>query len=1063
MPDVSVLGYVPLDAAVRPAVNACAYAHTTVTARAAAPAVLWIGASGAVAAWVNGDPVLRDEAVRRSNPDRAGAPVRLRAGANRVLVKVCTDDHGMGFFARFTTPAGAPLANLSVDPDPAAAPPQTPRSPEPPLPRAVGDLDALRRAADGPRATPQALEDYARALALTRSDDPAEPRAADLAERAARAEPTAQRWLLLADITSDRNRRIEALERAYALAPDDPHTLVALAHDRRTGTWPEEALPFIEAAERADPGYVLPRVERALLLDAVGLPVAARAALEEAAALAPRSSALLRARAQMAERSQQTGAARELRLALTRVRDSDVDNWAALARDARARGDREGVVTIAERMLALRPEVLSVYTSAAELFEAVGEGARADATLARAVEIAPDEPGLWGARGELQARLGHNDEARDALRRALLLRPQDRSLRRHLEALEPAVPRADEGEAEAAEAILARRGRAGEGADYNVRSLTELTVRTVFENGLSGTFRQVAYEVRNAQGARDGRAYTVQYDPSTQRFELRAARVHRADGSVVDASQVDEFAVTSDPAMRMYFSNRVVQVTFPNLEPGDVVELRWRVDDVSTRNAFADYFGDLELVQAGVPRARWRYVLRAPERRRFFVHLQPLSDGRTPEAAVSTTDGVTAHAWTVEGAPAVAPEEHAPGLTERGGYLHVSTYSDWESVGRWYWGLVRDQLVADDRLRNVVRDITRGATDDRAKVRAVYHWVLEHTRYVALEFGIHGFKPYAVPQVCTRGFGDCKDKASLIVTMLREAGVDASMVLLRTRPRGDVALSPASLAVFDHAIAYVPSLDLFLDGTAAHSGMDELPGGDQGAMALVVNQRGEARLVTTPVYTPDRNVTRARSEVTLAADGSATIHTQQEVRGPNAAGLRSLLEAPATRPERVEDGLRELLPGVRVTNVTVGDLSDLEAPARLEYTATVPAFGSRQGDSLSLRLVNPVNLTRRYAPRSARTADVIVGVPSTYDEARELRLPAGATATELPAPVNLDGPFGRFEYSVEAQGNTLRVRRVLTLTRDRVRPDDYPAWRAFCQSVDQALERRVTVRVEASR
>lgn len=1063
MPDVSVMGQVALDAAVRPATNACAFAQTTVTAGRVTPAVLWLGASGAIAAWVNGDLVVRDSVVRRASADRAGARVRLRAGANRVLLKVCTDTRGMGFFARFTTPAGTPLSGLTVDPEPSAAQRQTLRTTPSPLPPVLGDLDALRVAAERPNANAMALEDYARALALTRSDDPAAPIAADLAERAARAHPTALGWLLVAELVTDYNRRTAALDRAYALAPRDPRVLVALAHHRRTGVWPEESLPYLSAAERADPGYVLPGVERALLYDTVGLPVAAHAALELLTVQAPRSPSLLRVRAQTAARSRQTDLARSLRLALARVRDTDVDNWLALARDARERGDRDQVTTIAERVLSLAPSRLSVYPAAAELFESAGDGARADAVLATAVQLAPDEPTLWSARGELQARLGHTDQARAALRRALILRPQDRTVRRHLESLEPSTPRVDESLADSSEMLLSRRGHASEGDAYNIRSLTELTVRTVFDNGLSATFRQVAYEVHNAQGARDGRTYTAQYDPDTQRFELRAARVYRADGAIVDASQVDEFSVTSDPSMRMYFNNRVVQVTFTNLEPGDVVELRWRVDDVSARNVFADYFGDLELVQAAVPRARWRYVLRAPSARRFFVHAQPLSDGRAPTLEESTTDGVTSRSWAVDAAPAVPPEEHAPGLTERGGYLHVSTYSDWASVGRWYWGLVRDQLVADDRLRATVRELTAGLSDDRAKVRAVYHWVIEHTRYVALEFGIHGFKPYAVTQVCTRGFGDCKDKASLIVAMLREAGVDASLVLLRTRARGDIALSPASLAVFDHAIAYVPSLDLFLDGTAQHSGMNELPGGDQGAMALIVNQRGEARIVTTPVYGPDRNTTTVRSVVTVTATGSATVQSTQAVQGPGAAGLRSRFEAPATRAERVEDDLRDFYPGTHVTRVTVGDLDDLEIPARVEYTASVPAFGVLQGGAMSVRLVNPVNLTRRYAPRSTRTADVIVGVPSRYDETREVRLPPGASVTDLPPAVELDGPFGRFEYHVENHQNSLQIRRVLTLLRDRVTPAQYPAWRQFCQSVDQALERRVTVRLESSR
>jgi hypothetical protein len=142
---------------------------------------------------------------------------------------------------------------------------------------------------------------------------------------------------------------------------------------------------------------------------------------------------------------------------------------------------------------------------------------------------------------------------------------------------------------------------------------------------------------------------------------------------------------------------------------------------------------------------------------------------------------------------------------------------------------VRDQLVADDRLRATVRASPRGLTTDRDKVRAIYGWVIAHTRYVALEFGIHGFKPYAgaadlhpgLRRLQRQGVGD-RDHAP------RGRRRRPRWCSSHPRPRARSHAEPASLAVFDHAIAYVPSLDLFLDGTAQHSGIDELPAATRG-------------------------------------------------------------------------------------------------------------------------------------------------------------------------------------------------------------------------------------------
>jgi transglutaminase-like putative cysteine protease len=115
-------------------------------------------------------------------------------------------------------------------------------------------------------------------------------------------------------------------------------------------------------------------------------------------------------------------------------------------------------------------------------------------------------------------------------------------------------------------------------------------------------------------------------------------------------------------------------------------------------------------------------------------------------------------------------------------------------MGKWYWGLVKDQFVADDEVKRRVTEVTKGLTTPEDKVRAIYDYVVQKTRYVALEFGIHGFKPYRCAQIFARGFGDCKDKATLIVTMLKEAGIPATIVILRTGMRGDFEGAPASLA-----------------------------------------------------------------------------------------------------------------------------------------------------------------------------------------------------------------------------------------------------------------------------
>lgn len=1069
MPEVSVLGMVPLGAAVRPEQNVCAIAHTTMLVRGRNPidATLWFGAGGQSKVYVNGAAVLSDDVAREQPfPDRHGARVRLRAGANRVLVKVCVATEPLAFFARWTSANGAPL-DAVYDPDPTVAPVlDRPTAPVVSLP-AVGLLAAMQARSQSDRATPDELEDYARWLSGTGADPSAEDFAADIALRAAERGPSVSRWLLAADLRRGRNNRLEAIQHAIDLDPSDPLPLLALAHERRVGVRPEDALPLIDRVLAANPNDVTARIERALVLDNNGLNLAARAELERAANAAPNATALLELRASMADRARLPDESLALRRALAEVRDDDSGLHRELANDARVRGDRAELRREAEAALAAAPYDTSLYGNVAELYESAGERDAALAVLHRALDIAPDAAELWRAQGEMQIRMGLRDDARTSMRRALALRPQDRTLRQHIESLEPPVPRPDEALAEAPATFLQRRTREGSRAadEYRMRSLHELSVRTVFPNGLSATFRQMVFEVLTAEGAQQYRQIPVGFDQDTQRFELRAARVYHRDGSVDESTGLEEYTV-SGGASRMYYDTREMVVSFPRLQVGDVVEVKYRVDDVAQRNAFADYFGDLEIFQSDTPRASVRYVLRAPASRTFYFREPQLRGLERTER--DEPSNMHVYDFVARDVPAIAPEENAPGVTERAAYLHVSTYRTWEDVARWYWGLIAEQLRADDRVRAIAQRVTRGMTEPRDKVRAIYNWVIQNTRYVALEFGIHGFKPYRVADICQRGFGDCKDKASTIVTMLREVGIDASIVLVRTRRNGDIDTTPASLAVFDHAIAYVPAMPgypdgLFLDGTAQNSAMDELPSMDQGAMGLVVNQRGEGRLVRLPFIQSANNRVEIRTELDVNASGGGRLRASHELRGPDAGALRAAMEAQATRVERIERWLSGAYPGSRVSNVRTGDLRDVDQPARLEYEAEIPSIGTRQSDTLRFAPTPNPELTSQFGERSSRTSDVMLPGPLSVHERRVIRLPAGTSVSELPPAANIRTAWVSLEYTLQHTGTTITIDRTLTYHVDRVAVRDYQTFRDACQRIDEALGRRVTARIPAAR
>jgi transglutaminase-like putative cysteine protease len=502
----------------------------------------------------------------------------------------------------------------------------------------------------------------------------------------------------------------------------------------------------------------------------------------------------------------------------------------------------------------------------------------------------------------------------------------------------------------------------------------------------------------------------------------------------------------------MYTSQRAFYIHFPRLSPGDVVELQYRVEDVTPRNAFADYFGEVVYMQSTDPIARSEYVLITPKTRQFYFN-KPNVPGLIQRTEEKGNDKI----WhfLAENVPPMESEPMQPPLSETLGHVHVSTYKTWDDMGKWYWGLVKDQFTADDEVRRRAAEITKNAKTDRDKVKAVYDFVVQKTRYVALEFGIHGFKPYRCAQIFARGFGDCKDKATLIVTMLKELGIPATIVIVRTGLRGDFETEPASLAPFDHAIAYVPSMDLYLDGTAEYTGSNELPSMDRGSLALRINE-GKPQLGHMPEPSATESVSSKKVEATVSPDGTAQIDWRIDVSGSSASAWRQRYHAKATQKQRVQEDLASEIPAAEIASVSSNDLEDVEQIVQIKAKGKAPSFARKDADAWTIPLGAKEHMVRAWAPLSKRKNDMRIYALSTQENETVVKLPQGSKVVSPPRSADGKSPFGTYKVEADVQGTTVRVKTTVAITKSRISAAEYPAFRAFCEQADKDLGQSVS-------
>jgi len=590
--------------------------------------------------------------------------------------------------------------------------------------------------------------------------------------------------------------------------------------------------------------------------------------------------------------------------------------------------------------------------------------------------------------------------------------------------------------------------------------LLDKQVVRVHHNGLSERFAQRIVHVRTDQAAREQQEFYVRYTPGSQEVEIRKARILRAAaGGEVEISEATgrDDRDLSEPWYGLYYDNRAEVVTFEGLRAGDVIEVQYTVADTGQRNEMADYFGEFQFIGETAVKRRWDFTLIGPAGRAFYFN-QPKVSGL--QKSVEKSGAEVVYRFSATDVPRVEPEPSMPGFAEESPYLHISTYKSWEEVGRWYWHLVEDQLTSDDLLRRAALDATRGLHTDEEKIRALHRLVIEGTRYVGLEFGIHGFKPYKVTQILARRFGDCKDKASLLLALLREAGIESELVLVRTRRGGRVDTAPASLAVFDHAIVYVPRLSLYLDGTAEFSGMRELPSQDQGVMVLRVSPQA-ATLAETPVLPAAANRAARSWKVQLDASGGGRITEDLTVTGQAASEWRMHYQTPGERQERFSKVWSGRFPGAKLDSLRFDSVTDRNRPVALHAEVQVPRIAEPRADG---KLELPVTardseFVRSYARLSRRRHELQLAFPWLHEEELTFRLPDGWHVVRQPSSRREKSAFGRFELEVVPtdNGRTLRVRSLIEVERHRVAPADYGAFRKFLGAIDGALDEKIVV------
>ena len=486
---------------------------------------------------------------------------------------------------------------------------------------------------------------------------------------------------------------------------------------------------------------------------------------------------------------------------------------------------------------------------------------------------------------------------------------------------------------------------------------------------------------------------------------------------------------------------KVLRIPAP--DPGNIIGYEYEVEE-----------------QPLVLQDQWEFQEESPVRESHYsLHLPAGWEYRAAwlnHAEVKPTQGGNNDwQWVVTDVKEIRREEEMPPFHGIAGQMIVSFFpsggpsvkngfSNWREMGVWYANLEAGRFEASPEMKQKVASLTASATTTLAKMQAVAQFVQHDIRYVAIELGIGGWQPHSASDVFTHHYGDCKDKANLMRSMLREIGVDSYQVAINTERGSIAAETPAHLG-FDHqilaiklppsvadsslfAVLQYPKLGtlLFFDPTNEVTPFGQIGGYLEGNYGLLLMPDG-GDLVELPVQPTAMNSIQRTGKLSLDATGNLKGDVSEIRVGDRAWTQRSQLRTVTKEIDKikpVENLLAGSLAEFHVQKVSLINLNNTDKPFGFEYSFEAPNYAKGAGNLLLVRpRVLGTKSSSLLETKEARKFPIEFEGPAKDTDIFDITLPTGYAVDDLPAPVDADFTFASYHSKSEVKGNVIHYTR----------------------------------------
>jgi transglutaminase-like putative cysteine protease len=404
----------------------------------------------------------------------------------------------------------------------------------------------------------------------------------------------------------------------------------------------------------------------------------------------------------------------------------------------------------------------------------------------------------------------------------------------------------------------------------------------VFDVKANGEFSQISerkFRVDTPQGIKDLGEQRIEYNEKLEELEIQEAYTLLPDGSRTDVPP-DKMKRQDGNGGEEYGDGKVMVIIFPKVDVGSVLYFRSR--SYQKTPYFPGHFFWSEYYSPHVTSENVEVQLvHAPEVK-LLIDADRVQGGRVA-SQTGDAPGSVRYRFTYQQDKAYPPETGQSSITDFVPHLAFSTFSNYAEFAKAYQDRAKPMAAITPAIEALAKKLTAGANDDRTKVRKLYNWVSQNIRYVAVYVAEGGFVPHSAQSTLDNLYGDCKDHVTLLEALLAAVGIESTTALINS---GD-ALRIPKLAIatpFNHAITYIPKLDLYLDSTSRFTPMGSLPMGDMDKPTLLT---ASGVIGKTPMTSWLKDYRHTKVKMTLQKDGSVVGTSTWVTRGVEEIATRS--------------------------------------------------------------------------------------------------------------------------------------------------------------------------------